>query len=585
MVGLTGMAPDAPAQCQSPKLTAADGAFDDQFGFSVALSGNTAVVGAFLDDNRVSDSGAAYVFEKIGGVWAQTAKLTAADGAAFDWFGFSVAVSGNTAVIGSVFDDDRGTASGSAYVFEKFGALWSQTAKLTAADGAHSDEFGFSVALSGNTAVIGVKGGDGLVADSGSAYVFEKIGGVWTQSAKLTAADGAEGDQFGYSVAVSGDTAVIGAFLDNDLGSNSGSAYVFEKIGGVWTQSAKLTAADGAEHDQFGFSVAVSGDTAVIGSRNGDGLVANSGSAYVFEKFGGLWSQTTKLTASDGTQFNEFGFSVALSGDTAVIGARGDDDRGTASGSAYVFEKIGALWSQTAKLTASDGAQFDEFGVSVALSGDTAVIGARNDDDLGFNSGSAYVFALEGEDCNGNGIPDECDIASGDSQDANGDGVPDECRVVLDLDIKPGACPNPVNLKSRGVVPMAIVGSESFDVTEIDIDSLVLSRADGVGGFVVALRGPPGPGIRVEDVTTPFEGDLCDCQELEGDGFADLVLKFSTPELMEMLELNSLQRQMVVTLTLRGTLLDGTELEASDCVVLVSEAAAPRSQRSIRKLR
>ena len=132
---------------------------------------------------------------------------------------------------------------------------------------------------------------------------------------------------------------------------------------------------------------------------------------------------------------------------------------------------------------------------------------------------------------------------------------------------------------------MAIVGSESFDVTEIDIDSLVLSRADGVGGFVVALRGPPGPGIRVEDVTTPFEGDLCDCQELEGDGFADLVLKFSTPELMEMLELNSLQRQMVVTLTLRGTLLDGTELEASDCVVLVSEAAAPRSQRSIRKLR
>ena len=530
MVGLTGMAPDAPAQCQSPKLTAADGAFDDQFGFSVALSGNTAVVGAFLDDNRVSDSGAAYVFEKIGGVWAQTAKLTAADGAAFDWFGFSVAVSGNTAVIGSVFDDDRGTASGSAYVFEKFGALWSQTAKLTAADGAHSDEFGFSVALSGNTAVIGVKGGDGLVADSGSAYVFEKIGGVWTQSAKLTAADGAEGDQFGYSVAVSGDTAVIGAFLDNDLGSNSGSAYVFEKIGGVWTQSAKLTAADGAEHDQFGFSVAVSGDTAVIGSRNGDGLVANSGSAYV-------------------------------------------------------FEKIGALWSQTAKLTASDGAQFDEFGVSVALSGDTAVIGARNDDDLGFNSGSAYVFALEGEDCNGNGIPDECDIASGDSQDANGDGVPDECRVVLDLDIKPGACPNPVNLKSRGVVPMAIVGSESFDVTEIDIDSLVLSRADGVGGFVVALRGPPGPGIRVEDVTTPFEGDLCDCQELEGDGFADLVLKFSTPELMEMLELNSLQRQMVVTLTLRGTLLDGTELEASDCVVLVSEAAAPRSQRSIRKLR
>ena len=530
MVGLTGMAPDAPAQCQSPKLTAADGAFDDQFGFSVALSGNTAVVGAFLDDNRVSDSGAAYVFEKIGGVWAQTAKLTAADGAAFDWFGFSVAVSGNTAVIGSVFDDDRGTASGSAYVFEKFGALWSQTAKLTAADGAHSDEFGFSVALSGNTAVIGVKGGDGLVADSGSAYVFEKIGGVWTQS-------------------------------------------------------AKLTAADGAEHDQFGFSVAVSGDTAVIGSRNGDGLVANSGSAYVFEKFGGLWSQTTKLTASDGTQFNEFGFSVALSGDTAVIGAKGDDDRGTASGSAYVFEKIGALWSQTAKLTASDGAQFDEFGVSVALSGDTAVIGARNDDDLGFNSGSAYVFALEGEDCNGNGIPDECDIASGDSQDANGDGVPDECRVVLDLDIKPGACPNPVNLKSRGVVPMAIVGSESFDVTEIDIDSLVLSRADGVGGFVVALRGPPGPGIRVEDVTTPFEGDLCDCQELEGDGFADLVLKFSTPELMEMLELNSLQRQMVVTLTLRGTLLDGTELEASDCVVLVSEAAAPRSQRSIRKLR
>ena len=393
---------------EQAKLTASDGADSDYFGYSVAVSGdgNTAVIGARYDDDRGSESGSAYVFTRSGGSWTQQAKLTASDGAAGDVFGYSVAVSGDgsTAVIGAHGDDDRGSESGSAYVFTRSGSSWTQQAKLTASDGAAGDIFGYSVAVSGdgNTAVIGAYGDDDRGIESGSAYVFTRSGGSWTQQAKLTASDGAAGDvfDFGYSVAVSGDgsTAVIGAYGDDDRGSESGSAYVFTRSGGSWTQQAKLTASDGAAGDVFGYSVAVSGDgsTAVIGAHGDDDRGSESGSAYVFTRSGSSWTQQAKLTASDGAAGDIFGYSVAVSGDgnTAVIGAYGDDDRGIESGSAYVFTRSGSSWTQQAKLTASDGAAGDLFGWSVAVSGDgsTAVIGAHGDDDRGYQSGSAYIF-------------------------------------------------------------------------------------------------------------------------------------------------------------------------------------------------
>jgi len=379
---------------QQAKLTASDAAANDYFGKSVAVDGNTAVIGAYGDDaNGGTDSGSAYVFTRSGTAWSQQAKMTASDAAANDWFGYSVAVSGDTAVIGVPFDDnDSGTDSGSAYVFVRSGTTWNQQAKLTASDAAAGDNFGWSVAVSGDTAVIGANGDDDGGNSSGAAYVFVRNGTTWSQQAKLTANDAAANDWFGSSVAVDGNTAVIGAYYNDDGGTDSGSAYVFTRSGTVWSQQAKLTASDAAAGDNFGVSVAVDGDTAVIGAYRDDDNGANSGSAYVFTRSSATWSQQAKLTAGDAAANDRFGYSVAVNGDTAVIGAVWDDDGGTDSGAAYVFTRSGTVWSQQAKLTASDAAVDDWFGYSVAVSGDTAVIGAYRDDDNGANSGSAYVF-------------------------------------------------------------------------------------------------------------------------------------------------------------------------------------------------
>ena len=283
---------------------------------------------------------------------------------------------------------------------------WSVTpieeAEFLAADGAPGDQFGYSVALSGDTAVFGARFDDDDVngVDSGSAYVFTRSGTTWSLQAKLTAADGAAGDQFGYSVAIASDTVVITANADDDdvNGVDSGSAYVFTRSGTTWSQQAKLTGADGAAGDLFGVRVAISGDTALIGARFDDDDIngVDSGSAYVFTRSGTAWSQQARLTAADGAAGDWFGYSVALSGDTALIGAHfvDDDVNGIDSGAAFVFTRSGTAWSQYAKLTPADGAAGDQFGGRVAMSGNTAVIGARLVDDVvrGVDSGSAYVF-------------------------------------------------------------------------------------------------------------------------------------------------------------------------------------------------
>jgi len=401
---LAGFVQPALAQCspqELAKLLASDAEASDCFGNSVFVSGDTAVIGAYYDDHAGgTDAGSAYVFVRLGCVWTQQAKLTASDAASGDSFGYSVAISGDTAVIGAAFDTHAGgDHAGSAYVFVRSGGVWTEQAKLTASDAAEYDAFGYSVGVSGDTAVIGAAfdthaGGD----YAGSAYVFVRSGGVWTEQAKLTASDAAGGEYFGSSVSISGDTAVIGAPYDTHAGEDyAGSAYVFVYSGSAWTEQAKLTASDAAEYDSFGYSVAVSGDTAVIGAvydthAGGD----YAGSAYVFVRSGGVWTQQAKLTASDAALADRFGISVSISGDTAVVGAHYDDHAGGSdAGSAYVFVRSGGIWTQQAKLTASDAAAEDGFGISVAATGDTAVIGAYQDDNAGgTDAGSAYVFDL-----------------------------------------------------------------------------------------------------------------------------------------------------------------------------------------------
>ena len=384
-----GTDPNDPTSPLENKLTASDGAADDWFGYSVSIDGDTAIIGAIFDRDNGDFSGSAYVFVRINGVWSEQQKLTASDGEAYDQFGWSVSIDGDTALIAAYGD---GSYSGSAYVYVRSNGVWSEQAKLTASDAATSDYFGYSVAIDGDTAVIGAYLNDD--DNSGSTYVYVRSNGVWSEQAKLTASDAATSDYFGYSVAIDGDTAVIGAYWDDDNGSNSGSAYVFVRSNGVWSEQQKLTASDGAAGDYFGSSVAIDGDTVVIGAHWDDDNDYNSGSAYVYVRSNDVWSEQAKLTASDGASRDFFGYSVAIDGDTALIGAYADNDNGANSGSAFMYVRSNGVWSEQAKLTASDRAQYDDFGYSVSIDGDTAVIGAYGDNDNGYDSGSAYILPL-----------------------------------------------------------------------------------------------------------------------------------------------------------------------------------------------
>ena len=440
-------APPASGQCdpqELAKLLASDAATDDRFGLSVSMSGNTAVIGASYDDHAGGiDAGSAYVFVRSGSVWTQQAKLTASDAAADDYFGVSVSISGDTAVVGaSLHDHAGGAAAGSAYVFVNSNGIWTEQAKLTASDAAAGDNFGYSVSVSGDTAVIGAYGDDHAgKTDAGSVYVFVRSGGIWTHQAKLTASDAGASDRFGWSVSVSGDTAVIGAPYDREVWSWAGSAYVFVRSGGVWTQQARLAASDAAADDRFGRSVSVSDDTAVIGAYYDDHAGGtDAGSAYVFVRSGGVWTQQAKLTASDAAAGDLLGRSVSVSGDTAVVSADLDDHTGgTDAGSAYVFVRSSGLWTQRAKITASDSAAKDQLGISVSVSGDTAVIGAHGvDHPNGPSAGAAYAFDLGcNPDDDGDGVPDAGDncprVTNSDQVDADGDGAGNACDNCLSM--------------------------------------------------------------------------------------------------------------------------------------------------------
>jgi len=392
-----------PTLAQEAKLTASDAAAGDAFGFNVAIDGETAVVGAPNDDTAGTDAGSAYVFVRSGTSWSQQAELTASDAATDDSFGNFVAISGETLVVTAGGDDDAGTDSGSAYVFVRSGTSWSQQAKLTASDAAAGDQFGFFAGISGESVVVGAAFDDTAAGtNAGSIYVFVRSGTSWSQQQKLTASDAAAGDAFGWAGTIGGETVVVGAPGDN---TGAGSAYVFVRSGTSWSQQAKLTASDAAALDNFGRdAIGISDDTVVVGSPFDDtGAGTNTGSAYVFVRSGTSWTQQAKLTASDAAANDLFGLSVGISGDTVVASALNDDDGGTNSGSAYVFTRSGTSWSQQQKLTASDAAAGDSFGFSISISGSTVVVGAVNDDDGGTSSGSAYVFAPPNQapDCSG----------------------------------------------------------------------------------------------------------------------------------------------------------------------------------------
>jgi hypothetical protein len=476
---------------QQAYLKASNTEEGDRFGWSVAVSSNTVVVASVADDssstgvngdgadNSAEDSGAVYVFVRgPGGIWSQQAYLKAANSGASDFFGWSVAISGDIVVVGAPGEDSAATGfngnsaddsaidSGAAYVFVRCDGVWSQHAYLKASNTDEGDEFGSSVAISGDTVVVGARGEDGSgtgvggnqfdnsVSQSGAAYVFVRgASGVWTQQAYLKASNTELGDRFGGSVALSGDTVVVGAHLedsnatgvdgnqaDNTAG-DSGAAYVFVRTGEIWSQQAYLKASNTGADDQFGFAVAVSDDTVVVGAHledsNATGVGGNqadngatdSGAAYIFIRNGEVWSQQAYLKASNTDANDFFGRSVAVSANIVVAGAFIEDSNATGvdgnqadnsatdSGSAYAFVRDGGVWSQQVYLKASNTDMSDFFGISVSVSDGIVVVGAIFEDSAATGvdgnqadnsadlAGAAYLFVVLNipGDCDGDG--------------------------------------------------------------------------------------------------------------------------------------------------------------------------------------
>lgn len=405
VVGALGFMPAARAQAQlfeQQKLLAPDAASGDTFGSAVAVSGERMLVGAHQNDSVPGfDAGAAYVYVRGASGWVLEQKLVASDAEAADVFGSCVALDGDTALIGAPAKRVNGVRQGVAYVFVRSGAGWSEQARLVASDGAARDRLGeWGVALDGDTALVGAgKDNNAGGADAGAAYVFVRSGTSWSEQQKLTASDGAAGDEFGVAgVAVSGDTILVGGWGHTHGGgpSNAGAAYIYTRAGTAWSERTELRASDGATEDNFGWAVALDGDTALVGARQDtDPLALFAGSAYVFGGAGASWSEQAKFTAADlgaHSVLALFGHRVALRGDLAVVGAVfTDHTSGSGDGAAYVFERNGTSWTQT-QLVHSDGGVGDEFAWSVATDGSTVAIGAWLDDEAALNAGAAFSY-------------------------------------------------------------------------------------------------------------------------------------------------------------------------------------------------
>jgi hypothetical protein len=377
---------------QKAKLIATDGDTMDGFGYSVSMSGDYCLIGSWFDN---ATAGSAYIFKRSDipndPNWYQQAKLTASDLSGSGLFGGSVALDGDYAVIGAYQTD---IYTGAAYIFEKPETGWvdaNETAILSASDACEVDFFGYSVSISGDHCIIGAYGNDDDGINSGSTYIFKRTGeGTWTQQAKLTASDAAMGDNLGFSVSISGNYAIVGAYVDNN---KTGAAYIFERPDSNWastTETQKLTASDGLIEDEFGRSVAISGEQVIIGAIEVDTDVNDTGAAYIFKRLSPTWSEQQIITAWDGAPADSFGRSVSISGDYAVVAVPYDEPND--AGSAFIFRRVGSIWTVQDKLTASDPNDADHFGTSVSISGHYAIVGSPEDDDNGLNSGSAYIF-------------------------------------------------------------------------------------------------------------------------------------------------------------------------------------------------
>jgi hypothetical protein len=401
-------------QCELQKVLASGSEAGSQFGASLACDPDTALVGAWKDDNAAGlDSGALVVIERQGTAWVEVDVLTARDQRIGDRFGRDVSFFGRTAVVGaSMASAPGGNRAGAAYVLERRSDRWVETQKLFASDGVDLAFFGRSLELARDEARVAISAyHDG--PRQGAVYVFEQQGGAWAETAKLVAGDGAPGDNFGKWVALDGERLAIGANHDRTLVGGSpvdtGSAYVFELQGAAWVETAHVMASDRALDDRFGVRLDLVGDTLVVSARGADLTgAADAGAVYVFERVAGVWTETAKLTASDAQAGDSFGGPVRLADDedTLVVGAFRTDDGAVDAGAVYVFRRRSGVFVETAKLVPRDPHAQQEFGLSLALSGDALAVGAWNDPTQGvlpgatiLGAGAVYLYSLDALAC------------------------------------------------------------------------------------------------------------------------------------------------------------------------------------------
>ncbi len=356
---------------QLAELKGSDTLTGDAVGVSVAISGTTAIVGA---PGSAKDAGRAYVFTETAAHWNEVAELKGSDTVASDFFGYSVTISGTTAVVSA---PGFAKNAGRVYIFTRTPTGWKQAAELKGSDTVADDYLGDSLAISGTTAVVGA---DGHTKSAGRVYVFTNTAGGWKQAAELTGSDTVGGDGFGYAAAISGTTAIVGA---PDHAKDAGRVYLFTSTAAGWKQAAELKGSDTVADNGFGVSVAISGKTVIAGAP---GFSKAAGRAYVFAKTGGVWTQATELKGLDTVASDDFGYTVAISNTTAVAGAPGFSK---AAGRAYVFTNTATGWKRAARLKGSDTVAADYFGYSVAISGTTTIVGA---DGHAKSAGRAYLF-------------------------------------------------------------------------------------------------------------------------------------------------------------------------------------------------
>jgi hypothetical protein len=381
--------------CDETKVTASDGGGSDLFGGSVSIDGNYAVVGAVGEDSGGSNSGAAYIYRRTDtNAWADETKIVASDAAAGDLFG-TVDIDGDYVIVGAKHESTGLDIFGAAYIFRRTGLnTWDSGTKIVASDREDGDLFGTSVSISGNYAIVGANGEDAGGSGAGAAYIFRRTDtNTWDSGTKIVASDAAAGDNFGVSVSIDGDYAIVGA---KDESSAQGAAYIFRRTGtNAWADQTKITATDGEASDLFGISVSIDGDYVAIGASLDDDNGSQAGAAYVYRRTGtNAWADQTKITASDGAIGDTFGESISIKDDYVVVGA--ENEGSFNEGAAYIFRRTDTnTWNEELKLETSDRDNSDKFGTSVSVDESYIVVGSPGDNS---DTGASHMFFCEDMD-------------------------------------------------------------------------------------------------------------------------------------------------------------------------------------------